>query len=150
MATEEGGAPEALTLAQEVRQFLLELRQEHPGLYPAAPPARNRETARSLIEERAALWSERMAVAHGRIAIKDQRTLWGSCSAKGNLNFNWRLVFAPRDVLDYVVVHELAHLREMNHSRRFWDLVARFCPEHREHRRWLHENYRSLRRRSER
>ena len=87
-----------------------------------------------------------MGVRWRRISIKDQRTLWGSCSVRGNLNFNWRLVLAPPDVMDYVVIHELAHLREMNHSRRFWAIVAEFAPEYRRHRKWLHDNCRALRR----
>lgn len=75
-----------------------------------------------------------------RIHIKDQKTRWGSCSSKCNLNFNWRLVMAPPEVLDYVVVHELCHLTHMNHSRDFWGLVGQVMPEYKERRRWLREN----------
>lgn len=137
----EGGG-----LVEEVRSFLSGLKLEHPELYP--PPS-NREAARVRIEERLAHFSERMGLAYGKVSVRDQKTRWGSCSSKGNLNFNWRLVFAPGAVLDYVVVHELAHLRELNHSRRFWKLVERFSPDYREHRRWLYDNYRLLRRRRE-
>lgn len=140
----EGAAP--VGLLDEVKQFLSGLKQECPELYPA--PA-NRESARARIEERLAHWSARMGLAFGRVAIRDQKSRWGSCSSKGNLNFNWRLVFAPLPVLDYVVIHELAHLREMNHSRRFWTLVESFSPDYKDHRRWLYDNYRSLRRRRE-
>ena len=77
---------------------------------------------------------------YGRIAVRCQKSKWGSCSAKGNLNFNCLLLLAPQEVLDYVVVHELCHLREMNHSARFWQYVAAVIPDHRERRRWLREH----------
>ena len=75
-----------------------------------------------------------------RVQIRDQRSRWGSCSTRGTLSFNWRLVLAPFDVLDYVVVHELCHLREPNHSRRFWKLVESRRPAWRVQRDWLHEH----------
>ena len=79
----------------------------------------------------------RDALAYKRIEIRDQRTRWGSCSTRGTLSFNWRLVLAPYEVLDYVVVHEVCHIREPNHSRRFWKLVESRVADHREHERWL-------------
>ncbi len=94
-----------------------------------------RELVSALAEEEA----ERLGVAYQRIRIGDQRTLWGSCSPKGTLSFNWRLVLAPLEVLDYVVVHELCHLRVANHSPRFWMLVERRRPRWREPRDWLRE-----------
>jgi predicted metal-dependent hydrolase len=78
-----------------------------------------------------------LGVTFGRVQIRDQRTRWGSCSARGTLSFNWRLALAPLEVLDYVVVHELCHLREPNHSARFWRLVASRRPNWRRHRDWL-------------
>jgi hypothetical protein len=81
-----------------------------------------------------------LGVRYGRVQIRDQRTRWGSCSASGTLSFNWRLVLAPFEVLDYVVVHELCHLREPNHSRRFWKLVEQRRPDWRAQRDWLHEH----------
>lgn len=104
-----------------------------------------REEAKDFLYERVRHWAEQIGVQYRRMAIKDQRTLWGSCSKDGNLNFNWRLVMAPAEVLDYVVVHELAHLLEMNHSKRFWAVVTRQCPDHKAHRRWLREHSRDLR-----
>ncbi len=80
-----------------------------------------------------------LGVSYRQVAIRDQRTRWGSCSPRGTLSFNWRLVLAPFDVLDYVVVHELCHLREPNHSPRFWDLVATRRPGWREQRDWLRD-----------
>jgi predicted metal-dependent hydrolase len=95
-----------------------------------------RELVSMLVEEEAAL----LDVEVNRIQIRDQRTRWGSCSAAGNLSFNWRLVLAPFDVLDYVVVHEVCHLREPNHSRRFWKLVESRRPEWRDQKAWLDQH----------
>lgn len=103
-----------------------------------------REQARTAIAARVAKWAAAMAVTYGRIAIRDQRTRWGSCSRAGNLNFNWRLALAPPAVLDYVVVHELAHRVELNHSARFWAVVARHCPDFAAQRAWLRAHGASL------
>lgn len=89
------------------------------------------------LEERVLHWSRALGVDYLKLTVKDQRTLWGSCSTKGNLSFNWRLLVMPPAVLDYIVIHELAHRVELNHSRRFWSVVEGHCPEHRLHRRWL-------------
>ncbi len=75
--------------------------------------------------------------SYSTLTIRSQRTRWASCSAKGAMSFNWRLLLAPEAVLDYVVWHEVCHLQVMDHSARFWALVARHCPEHRERRAWL-------------
>ena len=72
--------------------------------------------------------------------MRDTRTRWGSCSASGNLCFSWRLVFAPEEVLDYVVAHEVAHLVHMNHGTRFWRLVEKLCPGAERQRVWLNRN----------
>ena len=81
-----------------------------------------------------------------RLAIRDPATRWGSCSAAGGLSFSWRLILAPPAVLDYVVAHEIAHLRELNHSARFWSLVAGLAGEHDAERAWLRHNGTRLRR----
>lgn len=99
-----------------------------------------KQRARARILERAAFFAGRMGVSYNRIVVKEQKTRWGSCSSKGNLNFNWRLILAPEEVLDYVVIHELAHLREMNHSPRFYAAIAQVMPEYGSWRAWLRQN----------
>jgi len=78
-----------------------------------------------------------LGVSYRRLTLRDQRSRWGSCSSKGTLSFNWRLVLAPHDVLDYVVVHEVCHLVEHHHRPSFWRLVERRRPHYREQKRWL-------------
>ncbi len=96
-----------------------------------------RRQAAELFPARLSHYNRDWRLTYNGIRIKGQRTRWGSCSAKKNLNFNWRLLMAPLEVLDYVVVHELAHLMELNHSPKFWQLVQSRCPAYRQHRVWL-------------
>jgi predicted metal-dependent hydrolase len=96
-----------------------------------------RVAARELVTALADEEAERIGVSYQRIRIGGQRTLWGSCSARGTLSFNWRLVLAPLEVLDYVVVHELCHLRVPDHTRGFWALVACHRPHWGHQRDWL-------------
>jgi predicted metal-dependent hydrolase len=96
-----------------------------------------RRQAETVFDERLARYNQVYQYRYARVTIKAQKTRWGSCSRQGNLNFNWRLLLAPLPVLDYVVIHELCHLCEMNHSPRFWQLVAVTCPDYATHRRWL-------------
>jgi len=95
--------------------------------------------ARELISALAEEEAERLGLGYRRIRIGDQRTVWGSCSSAGTLSFNWRLVLAPLEVLDYVVVHELCHLRVPNHSKSFWTLVEASRPGWRQQREWLRD-----------
>ena len=99
-----------------------------------------RTAARELLATLADDEAPELGVAYRRLRVGDQRTLWGSCSPKGTLSFNWRLVLAPLEVADYVVVHELCHLRVLDHSRRFWALVESRRPHYREPRAWLREH----------
>lgn len=99
-----------------------------------------RTQAKAVIEGKASKMAAEQQVCYNRIAVRGQRTLWGSCSRKRNLSFNWRLMMAPEAVLDYVITHELAHLTEMNHSKRFWSIVSQHCPQWRTQRRWLTEH----------
>lgn len=89
------------------------------------------------IRERIAHYAPRVGKSPGRVTIREQKSRWGSCSGKGNLNFNWKLVMAPPEVLDYVVVHELCHLHEFNHSPRFWALVEAQMPDYEIWKKWL-------------
>lgn len=104
------GEEEILTLAEQMRQRL--------------PEKLNRHAAS-------------MGVTFSRVTIRCQQTRWGSCSSRGNLNFNCLLMLAPEEVLDYVVVHELAHRKQMNHSALFWQEVERECPDYKKSLRWL-------------
>ena len=92
--------------------------------------AGDKKKIKEKITERVMLFSRQMGVTVGRITIRNQKTRWGSCSAQGNVNFNYRLYYMPEALLDYVVIHELAHRRQMNHSPKFWREVERFCPDY--------------------
>ncbi len=103
-----------------------------------------RELARKHISKQAQNFAKEFGFSFNKIAIKSQRTRWGSCSSKKNLNFNWMLIFTPKKCIDYVVIHELAHTKEMNHGRDFWDLVRECMPDYTEHKRRLHEKEREI------
>ncbi len=130
-------------LVEEKRLWIMEQRMRQVPRLRLDPSAVSeseaRIAARELVSMLAEEQSERIGVEYRRIRIGGQRTLWGSCSSRGTLSFNWRLVLAPLEVLDYVVVHELCHLRVPNHSRRFWALVERHRPHWREQRNWLRD-----------
>lgn len=87
---------------------------------------------------------QELGLKYQNITVKEVSTRWGSCSSAGNLSFCWRLIFAPRSVLDYVIIHEICHLQEMNHSNRFWLLVALIMPDYKNQRKWLKENGHTL------
>ena len=105
------------------------------------------EEAKAYLPQRVRYYAGKMSVSYGRITIRNQRTRWGSCSGKGNLNFNCLLMLMPEAVIDYVVVHELCHRIEMNHSKRFWDQVARVLPDYRSQKDWLRQNGETVMRR---
>lgn len=98
------------------------------------------ERAKAYIPGRVAYYAPRIGVTYGRITIRTQKTRWGSCSAKGNLNFNCLLMMAPPEVLDSVVVHELCHRKEMNHSKRFYEEIDKVFPDYRKWHAWLKKN----------
>ncbi len=99
-----------------------------------------REQAEKVIRRRADELRGVLGVSYGRLTVRSARTRWGSCSSKSNLNFNWGLVTMPEPVIDYVIFHELTHLKEMSHGKRFWALVGEHCPQWREHKRWIREH----------
>jgi len=99
-----------------------------------------RQRAAEKIKERLRHYSTIIGVEPNAVRIKNQKKRWGSCSSRGNLNFNWRCIMAPIEVLDYIVVHELCHLVHMNHSSKYWALVGRIMPDYQNHRDWLRLN----------
>ena len=99
-----------------------------------------KKEARTKYKERVERYRKKLGVTYNKIYIRDQKTRWGSCSNKGNLNFNWRLIMASPSILDYIVVHELAHLVHANHGDDFWKLVESVIPDYREKREWLRVN----------
>lgn len=141
----------AVTMVEEKREWIaLKVRkmqtvaprppQKEKTPYERRLEAPYRQAAKEYITKRADYFADQLGVSYCTITIRDQKTRWGSCSSKGNLSFNWRLILAPPKVLDYVVVHELCHRREMNHSPRFWALVQSMMPDYKQHRKWLKEN----------
>ena len=104
-----------------------------------------RRQAGDLLPQRVQLIAVDKRLAYNRISIRNQRTRWASCSHKRTISLNWRLIMAPPATIDYVVLHELAHLVEMNHSNRFWSIVESWCPDYQRHKQWLRENESLLR-----
>lgn len=102
------------------------------------------ELARDIFTRKVSYYASVMGVTYGRISIREQKTRWGSCSSKGNLNFNWRLIFAPEAVLDYIVIHELAHRKEMNHSPAFYRIIASVMPDYKKQQNWLRDHGQEL------
>lgn len=105
---------------------------------------RYRSAAREQFERRAAYYQRITGGTYTSVTVRDQKTRWGSCSSRGTLSFNYRLIFAPPVILDYVVVHELCHLTHMNHSKDFWDMVASVMPEYKVCRKWLRDHGQEL------
>ena len=134
-----------LSHADWIRKHELKLEKQQKaarsqGLLTDEEIRRLKREAKRVIPERVAYYAPKIGVSYGRISIRAQKTKWGSCSAEGNLNFNYLLMLAPPEVLDSVVVHELCHRKEMNHSPRFYAEVLRVFPEYKKHYRWLKDN----------
>ncbi len=139
---------EKITLQEQRKQIRdLQAAQSESKYTPeqrAGLEKRYRQAAKEYIPRRADYYAQLIGVSYERIRIAEQKTRWGSCSSRGTLSFNWKLMLAPPKVLDYVVVHELCHLKEMNHSPRFWKLVEEMIPNYKEYRKWLKENGNTL------
>ena len=102
------------------------------------------DKAQEIIKNRTAEYGVALGVNYNNIRIKDTKTRWGSCSSKGNLNFNYRIIMAPQAVMDYIIVHELCHLKHMNHGKEFWEAVAQYMPDYKKYKEWLKVNGRLL------
>ncbi len=123
--------------AQERSRYL----EDHPeNVLSDADIQKLADQAMQVIPAKVRHYAPLVGVTYGRITIRNQKTRWGSCSSKGNLNFNCLLMLAPEEVQDYVVVHELCHRKEMNHSARFWKEVEKVLPDYKKRVRWLKEN----------
>jgi hypothetical protein len=139
---------------RHVPQLFDEVWRENGTLKVSGDAARLQDRVEAWLREEAARAfapiatekAELLGAKYRRIIVRDPRTRWGSCSLNGDLSFSWRLVMAPDDVLDYVVAHEVAHLRVMNHSRRFWSLVEKICDDVAASRDWLRTNGAALHR----
>lgn len=99
-----------------------------------------REKAGEVLREQTAQWAQKMGVQYNNITVKNQQSLWASCSAKKNINYTYHIIKMPTAIRDYLIVHELSHLVHMNHGAEYWQLVAQYCPEYKAHRRWLNDN----------
>jgi len=138
-----------VTVAEDARTLRIgETEFPNPRLRNPDPVARAEGVLRRLAAVELPARTHELAARHGipvtRVSVRNQRTRWGSCSARGLISLNWRLVQVPESVRDYVLLHELAHRRHLNHSERFWNEVRRLCPDFEQSERWLRENARSV------
>ena len=125
---------------EEKGNLVLRIPAGKRAVIPAGLENYLREMARDQIEACVAAQAHRMGVRPKTIVIRDQRTRWGSCSSTGTLSFNWRLIMVPPTVMEYVVIHELAHMVHPNHSTAFWAFVSQYYPAYKEARSWLRKN----------
>lgn len=126
----------SLKLAGETCLLTLPEPEDEQKVRAALKQALSRR-ALARIREKLDVYAPKLGVEYGRVTIRDQKSRWGSCSARHNLNFNWKLIMAPGEALEYVVIHELCHLIEFNHSPRFWSLVKAQMPEYEAWKKWL-------------
>lgn len=99
-----------------------------------------RDKAAEILPQKTKDWAEKIGVEYNKVFLKDQRTLWASCSSQKNINYSYRIIKMPLVVQDYLVIHELCHLKFMNHGEEYWTLVGQFSPDYKLHRRWLNEH----------
>jgi predicted metal-dependent hydrolase len=145
-----GSRRQAELFAEEQRPWIdgqkarIEAGRSTGVIYPPEVVRELRSRAVRELPARLRLFAERHGLAVARVSVRNQRSRWGSCSPSGHICLNWRLVLMPDAVRDYVLVHELMHLRRLDHSARFWRLVALACPDYEHSRRWLRENRQTL------
>jgi predicted metal-dependent hydrolase len=114
--------------------------EEDPAIELVARPEIDKEKAAAVIKERLDHYSSQMGLSYDSFRLSGAKKRWGVCSRRANIRINWRLAYAQETILDYVVVHELSHIKEKNHSKRFWALVAQTLPDHKARRRWLKDH----------
>ena len=138
-----------------ILKHIEEIKQKKAAFDASAPERLTNDEIRELadkalkyIPERVAYFAKQIGATYGRITIRNQKTRWGSCSSKGNLNFNCLLMLAPSEVIDYVVVHELCHRKEMNHSKAFWSEVEKVLPDYKAQVKWLKDEGGNIMRRN--
>ncbi|WP_167956433.1 M48 family metallopeptidase [Anaerosporobacter faecicola] len=125
---------------EEQKQLIIETPKLWPAFLRECVESWYKKNAKSIIPFRVEQVAKVMQLTYGRITIRSQKSRWGSCSSEGNLNFNWHLIMMPPAILDYVIIHELAHRVEMNHSKQFWAIVEQACPDYKQRRLWLKEH----------
>lgn len=112
--------------------FFEELKKNQPKVYADMDNDTLKQKALELVKEKVKRFNLKFRYKFNKVAVKDQKTCWGSCSKKKNLNFNWRIVLLPDHLADYIIIHELCHLKEFSHSRRYWNLMASVLPNYQE------------------
>lgn len=117
---------------------------ERPRLVREALLVWYKRQAKILFQEKLDDYARKMGLQYHQLRIKEQKTKWGSCSSKGNINLNWRVILAPEQVIDYLMIHELSHLRHLNHSQAFWQEVGKYMPDYLQWKKWLRDNGKSL------
>ncbi|AET67137.1 putative metal-dependent hydrolase [Desulfosporosinus orientis DSM 765] len=100
--------------------------------------------ARKVLLDKLEMHAKKMKVVFHMVRLKEQKTIWGSCSSKGNLNLNWRIIMAPEAAMDYIIIHELSHLTHLNHSKEFWERVGEFMPDYKHWRKWFKDHGQEL------
>lgn len=120
------------------------LKEEWPQQVKEALVTWYKKQAKKVFKEKLDSYAKLLSVQYNQLVIKEQKTKWGSCSKKGNINLNWRVILAPNQVIDYIIIHELAHLRYMNHSKDFWHLISSYLSDYKRWKMWLEENGETL------
>ena len=117
---------------KEKLSYFKEIDNSKTRIFSKKDYIRHKAEAFDILNNRVLFFSKKYNFEFNNLRIKNQKTRWGSCSGKGNINLNYKIIFLPKDLQDYIIVHELCHLKEMNHSKRFWSLVEEIIPDYKE------------------